>query len=122
MRQPPEKNVAGVGAPAEKKLVLQTIDEKFNKGISEKLQGASLNPVAIIQKSHCSRLRIGISEWRGTNSVEIRECSAVIADIYFPTGNGISLPIKKLPELLEAIIAAEREAIERGLLSSRRAA
>jgi hypothetical protein len=89
---------------------------KLHKQISEKKQRSSVETLSEFQKSRSCRIRIGLSSWRGKNNIEIRECSSLIPGIYFPSAQGVTLDISKLPELLKAIIAVEREAIERGWL------
>jgi hypothetical protein len=76
----------------------------------------SLEITGEIQKSYSSRLRISLSSWRGKNNLEIRACSSVIPDIYFPTSCGVTIEISKLPELILALKVAETQAKKRGLL------
>jgi hypothetical protein len=83
-----------------------------------KAQRPSLKITGEIQKFHCCRLRIGISSWRGQHKVELRDCSALIPDIYFPDANGVTIEISKLPELIEALRVAQTEAKKRGLLAT----
>ena len=81
-------------------------------------QRPSLEITGEIQKSYSSRLRISLASWRGKNNIEIRECSSVIGDIYFPTSSGVTIEISKLPELIEALKVALTEAKNRGLLAT----
>jgi hypothetical protein len=80
----------------------------------------SLEITGEIQKSYSSRLRISLSSWRGKHNIELRECSSVIGDIYFPTSSGVTLEISKLPELIEVLKVALTEAKKRGLLVTAR--
>jgi hypothetical protein len=72
--------------------------------------------VATIDKSHSCQLRVSLSTWRGYTKLELADFTSVVSGIYFQAGAGVSIDIAKLPELLKAIVAAEREAIARGLL------
>ena len=76
----------------------------------------AISRIAVIEKSPCAQLRVGISLWRGTHKLEIREATATIPGIYMPTPNGITLDIKKLPELIAALQAAKSEAISTGTI------
>ena len=72
-----------------------------------------------IAKSHASRLRISLKDWRGVVSVDVRECTANIPGAFWPTSMGVALEISKLPKLIDALRAVEAEAIARGLLERR---
>jgi hypothetical protein len=62
------------------------------------------------------RLRVSISEWRGAASVELRDATATIPGVYMPTPYGVTLPLEKLGELIEALGLVKLEAKSRGLL------
>ena len=79
-------------------------------------------PIATIATGYASQVRISISTWRDRTKLEIKPYSATIPQVYMPSGVGIALPIAKLRELIEALKAAEIEAIGRGLLHDGRAA
>jgi len=81
-----------------------------------KASNQAITTIAVIEKSPCAQLRVGISLWRGTHKLEIREATATIPGIYMPTPNGITLDIKKLPELIAALQAANSEAISMGTI------
>ena len=51
--------------------------------------------VATIDKSRSSQLRIRISQWRGKRRGEIREATATIPGIFFPTSAGVMLDIER---------------------------
>lgn len=72
--------------------------------------------VATIDKSHSCQLRVSLTTWRGTTKIELADFTSVISGIYFQAGAGVSIDISQLRHLLEAMVAAERLAIERGLL------
>ena len=72
--------------------------------------------VAAITKSRSSQLRISISDWRGQRRAEIREATALIPSIFFPTSAGVSIDVRQLRNLIEALQAAEAEARRRGWL------
>ena len=72
--------------------------------------------VATIDTSRSSQLRIAISQWRAKRRVEVREATAVIPGIFFPTRAGVMLDIEQLPALIEALRKAVGEARKRGWL------
>ena len=53
---------------------------------------------------------------RGNRRVEVREATAVIAGLFFPTSAGVMLDIEQLPDLIEGLQAAEAAARRRGWL------
>jgi hypothetical protein len=54
-----------------------------------------------------------ISEWRGQRKVEVRDYTAVIADVYFAAGAGVTLDIEHLPKLIELLTEAQKKAASR---------
>jgi hypothetical protein len=72
--------------------------------------------VDVIEKGHCARLRISLTNWRGVHKVEIRELVAAIPGAFLPCGVPITLGIDRLPALIAALQAAEAEARARGLI------
>jgi hypothetical protein len=94
------QNAPKVGAFAKEK-------SKGNTGTlrPSKSRSPAQELIAEIDKSHSSRLRISLTEWHGERKVEIRECSATIPGIYFPTSAGVTIPLEKLPELIAALEA-----------------
>jgi hypothetical protein len=78
--------------------------------------------VAVIAKSVSAQLRVSLTSWRGQHKLEIREATAAIPGCFFPTPNGVTLDLGKIPELIAALQAAEAEARARGLLSKGRSA
>ena len=56
-----------------------------------------------IAKSHASRLRVSLTEWRGRSSIELRETTATIPGAFWPTAAGVTLAIDRLPELIRAL-------------------
>ncbi len=75
-------------------------------------------PISIIEKGRTSDVRVSLSEYNGRTYLDIR--THVVVDATgdrVPTRKGITLAINKIPELREAIEAAEAEARELGLLT-----
>jgi Transcriptional Coactivator p15 (PC4) len=70
----------------------------------------TVNTIAEIDKSHCSRLRVSIDSWRGTVLVDVRECTANIPGCYWPTSMGVRISIEQLPELIRALEKAREAA------------
>ena len=59
--------------------------------------------IANIEIGHASQLRISIESWRGSHKVELRQATAAIPGIFFPTSAGVMLDIEHLPALIEAL-------------------
>jgi hypothetical protein len=79
-----------------------------------------LHRVAIIDKNASAQIRVIISTWRGQHRLEIREFSpGPISGSWWSHGNGISIDIAKLDELIEGLRKAETEAVTRGLIKGR---
>ena len=75
--------------------------------------------VGTIDKGHAAQLRVSLTSWRDKHRVDLRECTATVPGIYFPTSNGVTLDIAKLPELIEVLLSAEVEARTRGLIGEK---
>ena len=63
--------------------------------------------IANIELGHASQLRISIESWRGSHKVELRQATATIPGIFFPTSAGVMLDIEQLPALIAGVQAAE---------------
>jgi len=77
--------------------------------------------VASITKGGAAELRVLLTTWHTSHKVELRDYTATIPHIFFPTGSGVSLDVEKLHLLIAALRQAEAEAISRGMLSRGRA-
>jgi hypothetical protein len=64
--------------------------------------------VRSISKDQTTELRVLLTEWRGQRKVELRDYTAVIPGCYFPAGAGVTLPLDKLDELIDALKAVRR--------------
>jgi Transcriptional Coactivator p15 (PC4) len=62
--------------------------------------------IAKIETTRSNSVRVQLSTWRGETKLELRPYCATIADVPMPCGPGVTLPIEKLGELLEALKAA----------------
>ena len=95
-------------------------DEHKRKLIFDNRASASVasspTVVATISKSRSSQLRVLLSQWRDKRRLEIREATAAIPGIFFPTSAGVTLDIERLPALIAALQAAEGAARRRGWL------
>jgi hypothetical protein len=69
----------------------------------------ALTIIGAIEKSHTSRLRIAISEWRGERKLELHETTRLMGETFFPVGAPITLSIDKVLELIELL----RKAVQR---------
>jgi hypothetical protein len=88
-------------------------------GGSEKVEaacvdGPRVNPannknqlVAAIDTGRSHQVRVVLATWRGQVSVQLRPASATVPNVFMPCGAGVTLPIEKLPELIEALHAIE---------------
>jgi len=87
-------------------------------GLIDKIDTAARSkkqpPIASIAKGYGAELRVSLTEWRGETKLHLQDATATIPGVFFPAGAGITLAIAKLPELIEALKAAEIEAVKRG--------
>jgi hypothetical protein len=111
MRAPPENQTAPVAGRGGG-------DRHSGSSIRDHSHSRSphLNQVAVVRKSASAEIRVSLKSWRGSNAVEIREATAAIPGIFFPTPNGVTFDVERLPELITALQAAESEARVRGVL------
>jgi hypothetical protein len=65
------------------------------------------------------RLRVSIEEFKGARLISVRKWFEADDGSWRPTSRGISLSIRHLPQLLEAIDNAHAIALERGLIEGR---
>ena len=75
--------------------------------------------IATIEKNRSEELRIALKEFKGRNYLDIRTFIEPYADEgqgRVPTKKGVTVPLAKLPELIEALQKAEEEARAAGLL------
>ncbi|MGD0533547.1 MAG: hypothetical protein ABSA62_15135 [Methyloceanibacter sp.] len=77
--------------------------------------------VASITKAPTAELRVLLTTWHGSHKVELRDFTATIPNIFFPTSAGVSLDVEQLHLLIAALRKAESVAISRGMLSKGRA-
>ena len=95
-------------------------DEHKRKLIFDNRASASVasspTVVATISKSRSSQLRVLLSQWRDKRRAEIREATATIPGLFFPTSAGVMLDIEQLPALISALQSAEAAARGRGWL------
>ena len=57
------------------------------------------------KKTHSAQLRVLVTEWRGQRKIELADFPRVISGVYFQASSGVSLDIKKLPELSDMLKA-----------------
>lgn len=72
--------------------------------------------IAAVDTDYSHQVRVFLYAWRGEHKLELRPYSATVPQVFMPCDAGVTVPIEKLGALLDAVVAAEREAIERGLL------
>jgi hypothetical protein len=102
MRAPPDKNKAGVGAPAEMRLHVgpEIITKRHER------KQASLEIIGEISRGHSSQLRVAVSQWRGERKIEIRECTRLFDQTFFPVGKPLTLDIDRVPQLIAILSKA----------------
>ena len=88
--------------------------KKFKPNSNSKSHRVS--QVAAIETGHSAQVRVHLTTWRDQSKLELKPYSATVPQIFMPCGAGVTIPIEQIPELLKAILAAERECIARGLL------
>jgi hypothetical protein len=73
--------------------------------------------VKAFAKNRFQEVRVGISEFRGNNLINIRVWTKLRdSDEVVPTSKGISINVKLYPELKEAILALGKELEENNLI------
>jgi hypothetical protein len=90
-------------------------------------QGDRLNKsgdimIASIEVSWRAQVRVTLSEWRGRRKLHVREYHpGAVQGTWWPSKIGVALDIERLPELIQALGAAEAEAVKKGFLPGRSA-
>jgi hypothetical protein len=72
--------------------------------------------IARITKNKAETVVVALDEFKGTHLVHVRQHYVDGQGQDRPTPKGICLNVERLPELRAAIVAAEEEAVQRGLL------
>ena len=75
--------------------------------------------IATIEKNRSEAVRIALKEFKGRHYLDIRTYIEPYADEgqgRVPTRKGVTVPLAKLPALIEGLQAAERRARDKGLL------
>ena len=79
--------------------------------------------IAVVSKNQIEEVRVTLGEFQGHDLVSARVYATRDASgERVPTKKGLTLSIQKLPDLIEALQEAEREARAAGLLESSAAA
>ena len=113
MRSPHRKRPAAA-ATASGSRKLDLLASEISPSIRRARSAAQVH-VQSISKGHAAELRVLLTEWRNQRKVELRDYTAIIPGCYFPAGAGVTLPIDKLDDLIDALNAAKVEARARGL-------
>jgi hypothetical protein len=75
--------------------------------------------VKSFQKNKFQEIRVGITEFKGNDLIDIRTWSAVKdSDEKSPTSKGVSINVSLYAELKEAVLALEQELKDANLLKS----
>ena len=73
--------------------------------------------IETIPKNRREEIRVSLTAYHDRDLVDVRVyCEPYAGDVWVATKRGISLSVTKLPALIKALQAAEREAQETGLL------
>ena len=73
--------------------------------------------IATIRKNAAEEVRVSLDEFKGHNLISLRVwCDPYAGDERVPTKRGLSVSVRLLPELIEALQRAEAEARAAGLL------
>ncbi len=75
--------------------------------------------IATIEKNRSEELRIALKEFKGRHYLDVRTYCEPYSDEgqgRVPTKKGVTVPLAKLPELIEALQKTEAEARAAGLL------
>ena len=76
----------------------------------------SSTPIAVIGKNSTERVHVSLSEFKGTQLIDLRTYYTDSKGEDRATAKRICLRVGLLPELVKAVQAAEAEAIRLGLL------
>ena len=74
---------------------------------------AAVETIARISKGRSCEFRVMLSTWKGQTKIELAEFTSVIADIYFQSGPSITVPVEKLPELIDALALVKKRGLPR---------
>ena len=78
--------------------------------------------ITAIEKNRTEELRVALKEYKGHDYVDVRTYVEPYADEgqgRIPTKRGITLRVRKLPELIVALKEAEQQARTAGLLTTK---
>ena len=85
---------------------------------SERPQSTAEVLVAVVKKNPTQEVRVYLSAWKGCNLIDVRTyvepCD--MDGEWRPTRRGVTLALGRLPELIDGLVATEREARRMGLL------
>jgi hypothetical protein len=85
---------------------------------SERPQSTAEVLVAVVEKNRTQEVRVYLSAWKGCNLIDVRTyvepCD--MDGERRPTRRGVTLALGRLPELIDGLVAAEREARRMGLI------
>lgn len=73
--------------------------------------------IAIIEKNTREEIRVSLDDWCGYDLVSIRVFYQRKGGESLPTKKGITFDVKLLPEIIKALEAAHKAAVEEGCLS-----
>lgn len=74
--------------------------------------------VGTVRKNSAEEIRIALSEFRGSPLIDVRIFCDIegLPDDRVATKKGVALSIRALPDLIQVLQSAEREARRRGLI------
>ena len=76
-------------------------------------------PIATIKKNGREEIRVALAEFKGTKFVDVRVYAEFAGATHArsPTKEGVAIAFDRLPEVINALIAADTAARELGLLA-----
>ncbi len=121
MRSPHKERAAPALAgngPQEDRLAAAIKNTSYTTNAKENKPGDIM--IASIEVSWRAQVRVMLSEWRGRRKLHVREYHpGAVQGTWWPSKVGVALDLERLPELIQALGAAEAEAIKKGFLPGR---
>jgi hypothetical protein len=77
-----------------------------NKPVGGRAQALSV--ISTIPKSNASQLRISISTWRDERKLELRECTRLFGETFFPAGAPLTIDLDRVPQFIALLSMAVR--------------
>jgi hypothetical protein len=106
MRTPPEKANGALARGAAAKVEKATFRDLPTTASAKRAQ--VLTVLGSIKKSNASQLRISISTWRDERKLELRECTRLFGETFFPAGAPLTIDLDRVPQFIALLSMAVR--------------